>query len=567
MRHDRIHMLVDRTGTAILVAALIAAAIAVPLAGQPQDRPVPLYDDLGTHAWELGIGDGEARAYFDQGLRLYYAFNHSEAIRSFEEAARRDPGCGLCLWGKALALGPNINAPMEEATGREANRTAGDAITAGAVGTEKSEALLGALRLRYDPVGGSTRAARDTAWAEALGRLADRWPDDVDLQVLRAEALMTLSPWSYWTRDGAPRPDTPEILARLDRALELEPDHPGANHFYIHAIEAVAPERAVPMAERLADLMPGAGHIVHMPGHIYIRVGRYMDAVRANEHAVHADETFIRDQRPGTTMYTAGYYPHNYDFMAFAAAMAGLEDRAIDAADRVAGLVPEEALGTPGLDFLQGHVTRHLQMRVRFERWDEILQAEPPPANLPHARAIWHWARGRAVVGLGLPDSARVQLRELDRLLRDPRLDGMRMEFNPSRTILSIARANLEGWIALEENRGDEAVRAFERAAGLEDGMLYGEPPEWSIPVRHDLGAALLALGRPAEAERAFREDLERFPANGWSLYGLARAMEAQGRHDELRAVNADFRAAWHGTDPTPPMTIVGAGSGTIGGG
>jgi len=557
MRHYRTYRLIDVIGTAILVAALLVAALSIPLAAQDVGGGVPLYDDLGTHAWDLGIADPDARAYFDQGLRLYYAFNHPEAIRAFEEAARMDPTCGLCLWGKALAMGPNINAPMPEEVGAAAAAVALEAQRRGGSGSDKAAALLDALRRRYHASGGVTRAARDTAWARAIGEIADRWPADADLQVLRAEALMTLSPWNYWTAEGEPRPDTPEVLERLERAIEAVPDHPGANHFYIHAIEPVDPDRAVPMAERLATLMPGAGHIVHMPGHIYIRVGRYLDAVRANEHAVHADETFIRDQRPGTTLYTAGYYPHNYDFMAFAAAMAGLEDRAIESADRVAELVPAEALGQPGLDFLQGHATRHLQMRVRFERWEEILGSPAPSRDHLHARAIWHWARGRALVGRTELDAARGELRSVEALLADPGLEGIRMEFNDSRTILSIARANLAGWIALRAGHAEEGLAHLREAVLVESGMLYGEPPEWSIPARQDLGAALLEAGRFAEAERVFRQELDAFRENGWSLAGLARALRGLGRGAEAAVVRVRFQEAWAEADRTARRRLV----------
>ena len=378
-----------------------------------------------------------------------------------------------------------------------------------------------------------------------MASVAERSPEDDDAAVLYAEALMDLRPWDYWMEGPEPAPGIPAALDALKRVMARTPDHPGACHFYIHAVEEVYPERAVECAERLASLMPAAGHITHMPGHIYIRVGRYRDAIRANEHAVHADESYIADQRPGMTMYTAGYYPHNYDFMAFAAAMAGDGDRAVEAAERVASLIPPEMLDAPGMAFLQNLLTRPLQMRVRFGLWPEILAAEAPPESLHHARGIWHYARGRALAATGEPEEAWAELRRLREHAADPALDGVRLEFNPSRAILGIGAAVLEGRIAEAAGDVEEAIAALEEAVRREAALDYGEPPEWSVPTRQDLGEVLLEAGRPADAERAFRGDLERFPENGWSLRGLAAALSAQGREDEAARVRERLRAAW----------------------
>jgi tetratricopeptide (TPR) repeat protein len=383
--------------------------------------------------------------------------------------------------------------------------------------------------------------------------VAARWPDDPEVGTLYAESLMDLSPWQYWTKDGTPRPATPVLLAQLERVMSAHPDHPGANHFYIHAVEAVQPERAVAAAERLAGLMPGAGHLVHMPGHIYVRVGRYEDAIRANEHAVHADETFIRDQNPAFGVYVAGYYPHNYDFMAFAASMIGRSRQAITAAEKMATLAPEEMLRVPGMEFLQHHRTRHLQMKVRFGRWDDILAVDAPPEDLQHARAMWHYARGRALAGKGDAAAAGRELERLRALASDPRLAGMRLEFNPSDAVLAIATEVLSGKVAAARGDHGAAVEHLRAAATAEDALVYGEPPDWSVPVREELGATLLAAGRPAEAENAFREDLDRFPDNGWSLHGLAEALRAQGRDSEADTIRERFRRIWSGADVPPP--------------
>jgi tetratricopeptide (TPR) repeat protein len=514
---------------------------------------VPLYDNLGTHHYEISTTVPRAQQYFDQGLRLYYAFNHGEAIRAFNEAARLDPRCAMCYWGTALAYGPNINLPMDSASGVAAWDALGEAMARREHGTAKERALIEALSRRYSAVPVAERAPLDSAYARALQRLVALYPDDPEARTLYAEALMTLSPWQYWNRDGSPRADTPELLAQLEAVLDTHPDHPGANHFFIHAVEAVDPERAVPMAERLAGLMPGAGHLVHMPGHIYVRVGRYLDAIRANEHAVHADETYIQDHNPAFGIYTLGYYPHNYDFLAFAASMIGRSRQAIDATDKMATLVPEELLRAPGLTLLQNHMSRGLQMRVRFGLWDEILTATEPAPDLPYARGIWHYARGRALVASGQVGQADAELEQLRAAASNPALDGAALEFNPATALLAIAIDVLAAYIA--DARGDQAqaVSLLRSAANREDDLVYGEPPEWSVPVRHDLGAVLLRAGRAAEAEAAYREDLQRFPENGWSLYGLAASLTAQGRTGEAEAVQQRFAESWKTADVRIP--------------
>jgi tetratricopeptide (TPR) repeat protein len=384
-----------------------------------------------------------------------------------------------------------------------------------------------------------------------MQQVAAQFPEHPEVLSLYAEALMDLSPWQYWNRDGSPRPDTPAILAALERVIAGQPQHPGANHFYIHAVEAVAPERALPMAENLAGLMPGAGHIVHMPGHIYIRVGRYEDAIRANEHAVHADESFISDNKPAMGVYTLGYYPHNYDFLAFAASMIGRSAQALDAADRMAELVNAELLGAPGLTVLQNQLSRGLQMRVRFGRWDEILEAAEPPAVAPYARAIRHFARGRAFTARGDAPSAAAELARLRTAASHSSLEGTPIEFNPASAVLAIAALVLDGHIAAARGDHARAIDLLTAAAAAEDELVYGEPPEWSLPVRYDLGTVLLNAGRAAEAEAAFRADLRRFPENGWSLDGLSRSLAAQGRTEEAAAVRLRFEESWKTADVT----------------
>ncbi|MGD8330988.1 MAG: hypothetical protein PVJ49_16275 [Acidobacteriota bacterium] len=522
-----------------------------------QSGAVPLYDNLGDHHRAITTSDPQAQAYFDQGLRLQYAFNHGEALRAYEEALRHDPGCAMCWWGIALAAGPNINAPMDADSGRrayEAIRRAGE-LTDGISATERE--MIAALALRYAADPEAERRPLDEAYAAAMEQLARRYPDDADILALYGASRMNLSPWNYWSGeydDRVPNEGTEEILAALGSAVALAPENPGACHYYIHAVEAAYPERAVACADRLAQLMPGAGHIVHMPGHIYVRVGRYADAVRVNEHAVHADETYIADQAP-IGLYPSAYYPHNYHFMWFAASMAGMSEKAMEAARIVAPKVPVEV--AKEIYWVQTVTVLPQLTAITFGRWDEALAAEAPPEELEVATAMHQFARGVAQAAGGSPEAARATLAALRRIDADVRANGPDTitSTSPAATLTGIAVHMLAGEIELRADNFDAAVGHFRTAADIEDEMLYEEPPLWFIPVRHALGRALLAAGRPAEAERAYRQDLARFRENGWSLYGLTMALEAQGESAEAAAVRQRYERAWQNADVRLPAS------------
>ena len=514
-----------------------------------REPTVPLYDDLGQHHYAITTAVPLAQDYFDQGLRLYYAFNHAEAVRAFRQAQRLDSACAMCWWGEALAFGPNINLPMDKPSAESAYAAVQEAVARKDGATVRERALIEALAVRYTAAAPAERTHLDRAYADAMAQVAARFAEDHEVAVLYAEALMDLRPWDYWTADGKPQPGMATALAKLEQVIAGDENHPGACHFYIHAVEAVYPERAVPCAERLASLMPGAGHLVHMPGHIYIRVGRYRDAVEVNAHAVHADETYIQDQHPGMGMYTAGYYPHNYDFMAFAAMMIGRSQLAIESAEKVTGLLPDELFGEPGMDFLQQWSVRPLMMRVRFGKWDEILATPRPPAERPHALGVWHYARGRALLAAGDTAGAEQELTALRDVAGMPELKQLRMEFNVSADLLAIGERVLSGWLAAERGEFDAAVAALEEAVRREDALFYGEPPEWSIPPRQDLGEILLLANRPAAAEAAFRADLAKFPENGWSLYGTMQALRVQGKQAQAKEMQAMFERVWATAD------------------
>lgn len=520
---------------AVLAIALVSAA-------QEQGK-VPLYEGLGDHHHQISTRVPLAQKYFDQGLRLTYAFNHPEAIRSFEEAARLDPGCAICWWGSALARGPNINAPMDEAAGAKAQEAISRALALIDGASEKERAYIRALAHRYAATASAQSPTRDSAYARAMAELAARYPADDDAVVLWADAVMNLSPWDYWLTDDQPRPDMGIAIRGLETVLARNAGHAGACHLFIHSVEETQPHRAVPCAERLAALMPGAGHIAHMPGHIYIRVGRYADAIDRNIHATHADDAILKDIAPDGS-YRVGYVPHNHHFMWFAATMAGRSELALTAARKTAGIATPELAGVPSV---QHFLVTPLLADVRFERWDAILAASAPVQG-PYPEGIYRYARAIALAATGRHAEAKREHELLRQALKDPSLATAVVGFNTAGPVLAIADAVVEGEIAAREKRWDAAIRSLTRAAQLEDALTYGEPPDWHLPARHTLGSVLIAAGRPVDAERAFREDLDRFPENGWSLLGLARSLEAQGRVDEAAEARGRFERAFQDT-------------------
>ena len=511
---------------------------------------VPLFDNLGSYHLSISTRVPAAQRYFDQGMRLVYGFNHGEAIRAFDEAARLDPDCAICHWGAALAYGPHVNAPMDSASGVAAHQHLQKALALKAKASVRERAFIDALAKRYASPPPADRAKLDSAYARAMADVVRRYPNDIDAATLYAEALMDLRPWNYWRKDGSPYPGTNVVLAQLDRVIRADPNHPGACHYYIHAVEAVTPEKAVACAERLASLMPGAGHLVHMPGHIYIRVGRYDDAIKANEHAVHADETYIASERP-SGLYPIGYYPHNYHFLAFAATLAGRSAQAIEAARKTSEKIPAEvARQAPPLEALLTYAPLTL---VTFGKWDEVLQTPLPPADLRLSTGLAYYARGVAHAAKGQWPEAQAALDTVKKIAAGTAAHdqiALTAGGGENKTIMEIAMHALVGEIA--ERRGqNDAAGHFREAVRLQDSFNYIEPPQWYYSVRHSLGAVLLRHGQAAEAERVYREDLKKFPENGWALFGLMKALEAQGKSADAKAVEARFRKAWAGSDVT----------------
>jgi tetratricopeptide (TPR) repeat protein len=507
----------------------------------------PLYQNLGSLHHTITTQSETAQQYFDQGLRLTYAFNHDEAIKSFRQGLKHDSTCAMCYWGIAYALGPNINLPMDTSLVQPAWAATHNAVKYSVAVAPKERAYIDALAKRYSADRGINRAALDTAWARAIGRVSHLYPDDDDAAALYAESLMDLRPWNYWTNDGKPKAkSTLEAVRVLETVVKRNPNHPGACHFYIHAIEASnEASRAIPCAQRLGKLMPGAGHLVHMPTHIYIKLGEWSLAAEHNAHAVHADEQFINKRRP-TGVYPMGYYPHNFHVMWYALNMLGRSEQSIRAARSIAEKVPTSVVKqVPGLEYFSPTLLYSL---VRFSRWDDVLRQPPPPKELRFTKGIWHYARGLAYTAKVRPDSAAVELEKLLTIAEAVPADRM-VNLNSAKALLGIAQAHLAGEMAAKQGRTDEAIVQLQTAIQGEDALTYDEPPAWYMPLRQRLGAILLASDRPVRAEIMFREDLSRRPENGWSLYGLAQSLRAQKKIKAAKKVQERFEEAWKTAD------------------
>ncbi len=534
--------------TAHVMEAATAATDA-PVAASARAGVAPLLGNLGDHHHAITVVDPRAQQYFDEGLILVIGFNHAEAIRSFKDAATLDPTCAMCYWGIALALGPNINAPMEAAAVPEAYAAIQKALELAPRTSEAEQAYIQALAKRYGPEAVADRGALDMAYADAMRELARRYPDDLDAATFFGEALMDLSPWAYWTAEGEPTTYTNEILATLESVMQRNPNHPGANHYYIHAVEASSqPERAVPSAERLTHLVPGAGHLVHMPAHVYWRVGRYHDVAEANEHAIHTDEQYIPDRNAGGGFYSVAYYPHNIHFLFTAAAMEGRSQLALETAHKLVEQVGEQAYRD--IPMLEDFGPMPVYAMVRFGKWEEILKEPQPKAEFQYITGGWHWAQGMAYVRLGQLDKAEEHHARLVKLAETDTMKEFTLwSFEKAGTMLAIASHVLAGEMAGARGQTDEMIAELQEAVRIQDGLAYMEPPPWYYPVRHNLGAALLEVGRGAEAEVVYRKDLQQFPNNGWSLFGLAESLRAQGKMDEAADVQKQFEAAWQYAD------------------
>ncbi|MGH8606616.1 MAG: hypothetical protein ACREX9_04085 [Gammaproteobacteria bacterium] len=492
----------------------------------------PLWENLGELSFAITTASPRAQSYFDQGLRLSYAFNHAEARRAFRQAQKLDPDCAMCYWGEALVLGPNINAPMEPQASNLALQASAMAQKKAVKASEREQALITALVKRYSADPGAERAALDAAYAEAMGKAAARFPEDENIQVLYAEALMDLTPWDYWEAGGSqPKNKTTEILTALERILARNPDHPGAIHYYIHMVEASdRPQRALPYAGRLGSLMPGAGHLVHMPFHIYFRTGRYVEALKVNKEAAAADEAYIATAgRKG--IYPQAYYPHNVHSLMVSAQMAGDGKTAIAAAEKLARVVTDEAART--IPWVQPIQAAPYFAHAQFSAPDAVLALSDPGPDLPFVKAMWHYARGVAYAVQKNIEAAQREAEAITWIGLGADLSGLTAGGIPAPDVLALARHVVLGRIAQAEGRLDAARVEFEHAVAIQDQLPYAEPPHWYYPVHQSLGAVLLRAGELVGAEGAFRASLKATPNNGWALYGLSQVYK---RMDDKRA-------------------------------
>lgn len=513
----------------------------------PAGAKTPLFEGMGNHHRKVSTSSADAQAYFDQGLVWAYAFNHDEAIRSFEEAARIDPNCAMAYWGIALCNGPHINNPvMDEARSKAAYEAAQQATARMGNCTPMEQALIKAVSKRYAWPAPADRRPLDEAYASAMGDVYKEFSKDGDIGTLYAESLMDLQPWDLWTKDGQAKGRTEEIVMVLEGVISRDANHPGANHLYIHAVEASPkPERGVASADRLRRSVPAAGHLVHMPAHIDVQVGKWQAASDQNVAAMEADRKY-RAISPKQGFYRI-YMAHNPHFLAFSSMMEGRKAAALEAARTVVAGVPEE-YGKQNAALIDPYMSIVYEVEMRFGMWDELLAEKAPPSYWPITTALWHFARGTAYAAKGeIKDAEREQGEFAAAGKRVPA--GAMMSINPAHKILDIADHVLAGEIAFRRGDVDVAVRELRAGVAIEDDLLYMEPPEWVQPVRHALGAVLESAGRCKDAEAVYREDLVIWPENGWSLFGLERCLRDRGATAEADAVEKRFKTTWSRAD------------------
>jgi len=506
---------------------------------------VPLYTGLGTVHHAVTTKSPVAQKYFDQGLRLCYAFNHDEAIRAFREAARLDPTCAMAHWGIAYALGPNVNLPVDPDREKEAFGEVATARTLAAKTNAHERAWIGALSKRYSDDPKADLHALDQSYADAMRELAATYPEDLDASTIYAEALLTVHPWDWWSHDGKPLEGTNDAIAALQRVLKKSPTHTGANHFLIHACEeSPAPGRAILAANRLAALAPNAGHLVHMPSHLYLRIGRYHDATELNRKAIAVDRAYIEKEKP-QGVYPLMYYTHNMHMAYAAMSFEGRSKEAITMARTTASQVDVNMIRSmPAMAPMEFWLPVPYYALARFQKWDEILREPAPPPDMRFTSGMWHYARGVALAATGKPDEAQAEHDSLAAIASTISPEVI-VGLNQAAPLLRVAQDALEGEMAMRAGRYPDAVTAFQTTVAAEDSLHYDEPPAWFYPSHEALGNALLKAGKAREAEAAFKEDLRRYPGNGWALHGLTEAQTADGKITEAMTTKKRFARAW----------------------
>jgi tetratricopeptide (TPR) repeat protein len=511
-----------------------------------------LIEGLGDYSMPVTSKGKDVQRWFDQGLAMTYGFNHDAAERSFLKAAELDPDCAMCWWGASLVLGPHVNAKMDPSNSAKAWDRLQRAQAAADDASEKEQAFIKALSARYAAEPPEDRRPLDEAYAAAMAELAAKYPDDLDAVTLHAESQMDLQPWDYYDASGQPKGHTAEVVSQLESVMQRDPMHFGALHLYVHAIEASPdPSRGVAAADTLRELLPGSGHLVHMPAHIYARVGRYHDAVLANQKAIGADDAYLAICKPGPGVYPLGYVPHNHHFLWFASTMEGASAIALDAARTTGEKTSDpQLMRTPGFEAMQNFSLSPLYADVRFGRWQQVVDTPKPADDLPYMQAMWNYAQGMAAARQGRIEDAKRFHEALVPATTNPEIEKM-MAWDRYSLIGGVQIA--ERFVAAELARAakdyDAAIAALNTAVTIEDTLPYDEPPAWHWPARQALGAMFLAAGKPAEAETAYRDELLRNPENGWSLHGLSRALKAQGKKVEAQDASDRFARAWANAD------------------
>ena len=535
----------------VLVAFALCSSITAqqhPMHDQPAGKKATLMTGLGDLHHPVSTSNPEAQKFFDQGMRLIYAFNHEEAAGSFERAAELDPKLAMAYWGVAEAVGPNYNDPADPDRYKKAHEAIAkaDALAANASPSEKAYVAAMALRFPADPAADHRLAAE--RYRNAMGDLVKQFPDDLDAATLFAEAGMDLHPWGLWHPDGTPEAGTEDIIASLESVIKRDPNHMGAIHYYIHAVEASPnPERALAAANRLAALAPAAGHLVHMPGHVYIRTGDFEAAVKTNELAASADRAYLQSKGAGG-LYGAMYYSHNLHFIAACSSMDGNYAEARKAGEMLAAHVGPLVKDIPPLE---GFMTVPIAVEVRFQKWDQILAMPQPAPSLQTTTVFWRFARGMALAAKGQVAEAEAEhsiVSEAADKTPPDQVFAMPVN-NKAKDVLTIATNVLGAKIALAKHDSASAISMLRRAIAVQDALKYDEPPDWFYPVRESLGAVLLLNGNAAEAEKVFREDLDRNPRNPRSLFGLAEALRAQNRAYDAQFVDKQFQSSWKSTE------------------
>lgn len=508
----------------------------------------PKLSGLGDHVFPVTTSNPESDYFFQQGFRLTLGFNHSEALRSFKEAIRLDPENAMAYWGWAMALGPNLNLWMQAEVVESAYFAIQRASQLKSKVSERERDFIEAALVRFTNDPAQDRAPLDQAYAAAMEKVAAKYPNDADALTFYAAALMNTNPWDYWYRDGSPKPGTETILSSLQKALEINPKHAGAHHYLIHAVEAYRPELGVESADALATLMPGAGHLVHMPSHIYMRVGRYGDSFDSNALAVKADEGYITQCR-AQGIYPLGYYPHNIHFLAWSAMFQGRSAEALKAAREVAVKIqptPEENL----FGLYEAFASQPLYVMVRFGQWEQILAEKSPNESSIFMNGILHYARGLALTNTAKLTDAADELARLSGIREEVQKDKKyQIGFSAAGTLLLIAEQVLRAELSAKQGDIEAGIAHAERAVRLEESLAYNEPPDWYFPVRHVLGALLLDADLAAEAEAVYWADLKKNPNNGFSLFGLKQALDAQGKTEVAEEIAKRFRLAWAAAD------------------